>query len=444
MQSTLLKNSAFVLLVLTGVWGTVSAVFGFSAVVTIAFVFAALLLIGGFAFSTRQLTHLNKTAESILRPAGEPVSNNSFENIKSATKLRNFQLDRAQEQLADNQERFDAVLSGMAEGIIAIDASGQVLFVNRVAREILGIPATEVVSRPLIGLVRYDVVQKAIQQALETTKTVTEQFETLGSARRDVIMRAAPMAGIPTPGITLVFRDVTEINRLENMRRDFVANVSHELKTPLAAIKAYAETLSLGAIDREPENRQFVEQIEHQANQLNHQIQDLLQIARIESKQESLQLETIDANETCRKCADKFQFEAGQHQVKLVVELHNDSLWVHADSEALDTVVENLVSNAIHYSKAETVSIKTRMIDVNCFCIEVSDTGIGIASEHHQRIFERFYRVDKARSREMGGTGLGLAIVKHLVQSLDGSLELESKPGFGSQFQVILPLAEKK
>jgi len=244
-----------------------------------------------------------------------------------------------------------------------------------------------------------------------------------------------------------VFRDVTALNRLEAIRRDFVANVSHELKSPLASIKAYAETLRLGAVERSPENYQFVKQIENQANLLNSQIHDLLQIARIESGHQSQHQEWVDLEQASEDCIDRFRREAEMKAIRVNLEiakdLQGDPILVWIDPESIITILDNLVSNALRYT-GQNGDVKIILDDVaNGFAVfKVQDNGIGIAPEHQERVFERFFRVDQARSRDLGGTGLGLAIVKHTVHQADGKIELHSKIGVGTTFRVSLPVNE--
>ena len=239
----------------------------------------------------------------------------------------------------------------------------------------------------------------------------------------------------------IVLRDVTDIVALENMRRDFVANVSHELKTPLASIKAYAETLRLGAINDQDKNLQFVTQIETQAELLNLQIQDLLEIARVESGSSAFNMENVDINYLCRQSVKDLQAQADQRKVELLLETGDDQLIAKAEGSGVTTIINNLISNAIHYTPADgTVHVRIRRSG-EWVEIEVADTGIGISAEHQARVFERFYRVDKSRSRDLGGTGLGLAIVKHLTQAFEGQLKLTSQVGKGSSFRILLPAA---
>ncbi|MEQ1829598.1 MAG: ATP-binding protein [Pirellula sp.] len=420
---------------------------GFSAYFVVAGLVATLGLMVYCHHLLKPLTDLVLLAPK-MTAAGAPSLADPFDRIRDAIQLREEQLDRQQIKYAEYQERFESVLSGMAEGVIAIDSVGGILFLNRAARRILSIDLKNVIGKPLIGLVRYEAVQDATREALESHKIVDATFQTYDVHRRDVRLRVAPMAGEPISGMTLVFQDVTELVRLETVRRDFVANVSHELKTPLSSIKANAETLLMGAIHKSPQNVRFVEQIELQAEVLNRKVQDLLQLARIESGRALFVSEPVDLVAVCEESILMHQDEALANSVELSMHpLVDDGsgCWVWADRDALRTVFDNLVSNALRYSYHDKSGRRHAHVTLalsksaNQCIVEVSDNGIGIAPEHQARIFERFFRVDAGRSREKGGTGLGLAIVKHLVMSFGGQVEVKSNLGDGSVFRTCFP-----
>lgn len=412
--------------------------------------------VGGVAvivFCYRLLQPLAALEE--LAPQSNPTSpaNNgnedAFDRIRNAIRKREEQLDLQHIKYAEYQERFEAVLSGMDEGVIAIDALGNILFLNRAARSILSIDLPQVIGRPLIGLVRYEAVQLAVAEALESHKIVDTTFQTHVRPPRDVRLRVAPMAGEPVAGMTLVFQDVTELVRLESIRRDFVAGASHELKTPLSAIKALAETLLMGALNKAPDNLRFVQQIDQQADILSRQVNDLLQLARIETGTDTFRAEPVELTDVCNEVVAQYELEAKQKGVELKIlpleGLDDTGAFIWADHDVMRTILDNLVSNALRYShhhgagkRAAQVKIQVRVSKERCV-VEVIDNGIGIAPEHQSRIFERFFRVDTARSREQGGTGLGLAIVKHLVLSSDGQIELLSKLGLGTTFRLTFP-----
>jgi two-component system phosphate regulon sensor histidine kinase PhoR len=279
-----------------------------------------------------------------------------------------------------------------------------------------------------------------VRQALQTDQPVERQIESLGTVRRTLAVRVTRLPGEPSAGVMVVLHDVTELRRLENLRRELVANVSHELKTPLASIKAYAETLRLGAIHDPEHNLAFVGRIEEQADRLHQLILDLLQIARIEAGQEVFDIGAVPVAETVEQCVAHYQGAAAAKQIELAVDPPAETLSVLADDEGLLAILSNLVDNAIKYTpNAGKITIRWRLASSKV-AIEVQDTGIGIHPQDQARVFERFYRVDKARSRELGGTGLGLSIVKHLAQAFHGSVSIESKLRQGSTFRVVLPV----
>ena len=369
--------------------------------------------------------------------------NDEWGELGDAFKQMQKELTRREDRLIENSQRLEAVLSSMIEGVLAIEPSGEVMLANDTACEMLTISRDDLVGRKLLEIVRIPELRAAIEKTqLQRTFSKTE-FKTLSQPQRTIRARVAMLANKNKSGVAVVLHDVTELRQLETMRRDFVANVSHELKTPLAAIKAYAETLRMGAIHDTEKNVLFVEQIEAQADTLNQQILDLIQLARVESGQKAYQIANVNLNYVCERCSHQLQSVANDAELDLNINLADESVCVRADAEAVETILNNLVVNAIHYTPAGgSVSISTRR-EGDLSVIEVKDTGIGIAQDQQARIFERFYRVDKARSRDQGGTGLGLAIVKHLAQAFGGSVVLKSQLGKGSAFIVQLPAGDK-
>jgi two-component system phosphate regulon sensor histidine kinase PhoR len=235
---------------------------------------------------------------------------------------------------------------------------------------------------------------------------------------------------------------MTELRRLENLRRELVANVSHELKTPLTAIKGYAETLSMGAVNDPEHNLLFVRRIEEQADRLHELVQDILQIARLETGQESFDIADVPVAEQIEIVARQFADVAAGRQISLTTEPPPGEVCARADEEGVRTILTNLVDNALKYTPAGGRTTIRGIAEDAVVVLEIQDTGIGIAPNDQARIFERFYRADKARSRELGGTGLGLSIVKHLSQAFGGSVSVESQPGKGATFRVTLPRAQ--
>jgi two-component system phosphate regulon sensor histidine kinase PhoR len=395
---------------------------------------------------TRGLQALSAGARTrpALRAAHGPLSRlvKSFNEAAAVIQANTARLNQDHQQLL-------VVLEAMAEAVIAVDPRSRLLFANASANRLFGLDLGSV-GRLVPELIRSPQVQEAVEATLRLASPDAFQGE-LSLPIRDSTTRAArflsvrgnPLPGLPSPGAVFVFHDVTELRRLERMRQDFVANASHELKTPLASIKAYTETLLDWALHDDKVNHRFLERIDEQVERLNQLILDLLSLARIESSQEIFEHEPIPLLPVLGACVDAHRDRAQAKALDLAYEpagMDVDTL-VLVDEEALRQIFDNLIDNAIKYTpEAGSVSVSC-FVDHNEVTIEVADTGIGIPRDDLPRIFERFYRVDKARSRELGGTGLGLSIVKHLVQSVGGQIDVASRIGSGSRFTVHLPRA---
>ena len=364
----------------------------------------------------------------------------AFNRMSEELESRTTALERKSRELEENSERLQTVLGSMIEGVLAVDESQRVLFANKAARALLDLSSARPVQRPLWETVRNPRIQEVVREALAGKERISVEFE-IPRKQAIVALLATRLPGEPCPGVVLVLHDVTELRRLENLRREFVSNVSHELKTPLTSIRAYTETLLDGAIDDPAIRRQFLQRIEEQADRLHALIIDLLQLARIESGQEVYELAVVGLEEPVRACLEAHAAIAAAKNVDLRAEPPGREVRVRADVEGLQAIFSNLVDNAIKYTPAGgSVAVRWDAVDGQAL-IQVQDTGPGIAPKHQSRIFERFYRADKARSRQVGGTGLGLSIVKHLTQVFGGTVEVESEVGRGSTFSVRLPLA---
>jgi len=342
------------------------------------------------------------------------------------------ELDHALRSLAIERNRFEAVLQTMAPAVLALDAERRVTTVNRGARRLLGLPEV-VEGRALVELVRLPGLHALLERAREG-HTELADIDLPGPGQHQVLGRATLQ---PDGGVVVVLDDVTEVRRLERVRKDFVANVSHELRTPISVIKANAETLLEGALEDPSAARRFVEGLYRHADRLSRLVTDLLDISRLESGRRELLGELVDLGEAVEEVIAGLEGEADAKGVSLAGVVP-DGLEVHADAKALEQVLFNLVDNAIKYSPAGAsvqIAAQTAGNDVR---IEVRDDGPGIDPKHRVRIFERFYRVDPGRSREMGGTGLGLSIVKHLVEAMGGEVGVEPRRPRGSVFWFIL------
>src|SRR5580704_18710439 len=387
----------------------------------------------------------HEAGDTVWIAAGMPRTSprnleSAIASMKGQLETRIDELQRKGRQLQESTERLETVLGSMVEGVVAVDEKQRVLFANRAARALLDMQTVNPVGRPIWEIFRHPRIDEVVSTVLAGGETPALEID-LPRKHAVVAVMASRLPGKPSSGVVLVFHNVTDLRRLENIRREFVSNVSHELKTPLTAIQAYTETLLDGALD-EPEHRvRFVERIAEQANRLHALIQDLLRLARIESGENAFDVRAVPVSPVVRECIDEHLAVAESKSQRLVTQAPAADLNVLADEEGLHTILSNLVDNAVKYTQdGGTISVRWR-IDEGMARIDVQDNGPGIPPEHQSRIFERFYRVDRARSRDVGGTGLGLSIVKHLVQEFEGSIGISSEPGSGTTFTVRLPLS---
>lgn len=344
------------------------------------------------------------------------------------------------DQLQRSGQQQATVLGGMVEGVIAIDAQQRVVLANKAAGSLLGFRPEAVEGRPLVEVIRNHELHDALSEAQSTNRPHRLDIEQQGSEPLLLSVRITPLAGDETGAAVIVLHNITELRRLESIRQEFIANVSHELKTPLASIKAYTETLIGGALHDEQHAMQFLQRIEEQADRLNALIQDMLSLARIESAEQSFELTSIVVGEAVAACLTDYAPQAESREIKLIADSLEPQADVLADPEGLRVILGNLVDNAIKYTpQGGTVTVAWRTTDEKQLTLTVADSGIGIPKEELPRVFERFHRVDKARSRELGGTGLGLSIVKHLTQSFGGTVAVASQVDVGTTFTITLP-----
>jgi two-component system phosphate regulon sensor histidine kinase PhoR len=348
-------------------------------------------------------------------------------------------------RLENERRQLRAVLGGMIEGVVSLDARQRIQFANKRAAQLLNLSPQQMVGRAFWEVVRHRRLQEIVRSALVATEPIREELDWPGPVLRHLALYAARRLGGPDEGVVLVLHDTSDLRRLERVRQEFVANVSHELKTPLSVIKVCVETLLTGAAD-DPEHRtQFLEQIDEHADRLNVLILDLLSLARIESGTEALTFQNVPLEQAVGHCLERHRARAEANRQDLTAEPPADGLAVAVwgDEEALETILDNLVDNAIKYtSSGGRISVRWHADDGQA-CLEVADNGIGIPDRDLPHVFERFYRVDRARSRELGGTGLGLSIVKHLAQAMRGTVGVRSTVGKGTTFSVRLPLLER-
>jgi two-component system phosphate regulon sensor histidine kinase PhoR len=357
------------------------------------------------------------------------------------------------------RRRLQGVLGGMVEGVLVIDADGTVLLSNRGAEELLQLPPGEdYTGRQLIELTRHPDLHELVRWAVSEggrERDSTMEVSLGGTGSYVLQVTATPVDVGPDAGraFILVFHDITQLKRLERVRRDFVANVSHEVRTPLAAIAGYTETLLAGAIDDTERARHFLGIIERHAERLGRLVNDLLTLSDLELGRTELHRTAVPAAAVVQAAFEVLHGRAEQGGVALSEEIAPDTPALDADQDRVEQALLNLVDNAIKYTpRGGRVTVRARglsPIEVPAvlrreegmsFCeIVVADTGVGVPPEDLPRLTERFYRVDKARSRQLGGTGLGLAIVKHIVQAHGGALQIESQLNRGTTVRLILP-----
>jgi two-component system, OmpR family, phosphate regulon sensor histidine kinase PhoR len=343
------------------------------------------------------------------------------------------------DQLQAERHQLRAVLGGMAEGVVAVGAGQRVLFANAAAASILEFDPGPAIGRPLWEVARHGAVQDLLERARKAGKPQREEIEIKTPPARHLTVYVAPLDEADGPGAVLVFEDTSELKRLERVRQEFVANVSHELKTPLAVIQACAEALQDGAVEDVEVRGPFLQQIADQSARLHALILDMLSLAKVESGEAEFDLESISVAEMVAACVDRHRPRAEAKGMSLETTPPGSDLHVWADGEALAQILDNLVDNAVKYTQAGGVVRMNWEGNAEGVCIGVEDNGPGIPEVDLPRVFARFYRVDRARSRELGGTGLGLAIVKRLVQAMNGSVAVQSAMGKGTKFTVCLP-----
>ena len=358
------------------------------------------------------------------------------------------QLKKKIAEVSDDREYLQTILKGMMEGVLVVDEMKRIKTMNEALRSLLSVSANVADKTPL-EVIRNAALESAIERVLHSGNSEAFEMEipAAGGKTLEVNVVAIPSAGKNLEGKVLgaiaVFHDITRLKRLEKIRQDFVANVSHELRTPLATIKGYAETLLDGAL-KEDVAFQFVQVIDRHADRLTKIVEDLLTLSKIESREVRLKPESLPISELIDATLDVIKEEADKKGVSIYRNESTSRLSILGDRKGLEQVLINLLDNAIKYGREggnirisvnETPDAETQ--------ISVGDDGIGIPKEDLPRIFERFYRVDKGRSKELGGTGLGLSIVKHIVQAHGGKVWAESQIGKGSTFYFTVPKQAK-
>lgn len=339
-----------------------------------------------------------------------------------------------------HHQHLRAILDSMVEGVIVIDKSGKVTSVNPTVEKIFDTGAKDIEGRNFLEAIRNNDMAEIIDAVLQNGTPVSKELKLVFPVQKIFQINASPIfENNLVHGCVLVIHDTTEMHRLETVRRDFVANLSHELKTPLTSIKGFIETLLGGALEDKQNSRSFLQIVQDHTDRLAHLINDLLTLSYLESSFAKLTKETINLKELVDKIISGMKAALKKDTVSVSNDL-SDRLTIRADRHKIEQVLVNLIDNAIKFNK-DKGNIRIYSQEANsAIKVFVEDSGMGIPEKDVPRIFERFYRVDKARSRELGGTGLGLSIVKHIVELHGGSVGVESTEGLGSTFWFVLPL----
>jgi two-component system phosphate regulon sensor histidine kinase PhoR len=395
---------------------------------------------------TRPIQQIRTWAESIARgqfqykpsiTASEEIEALSMSLSQMAEELR----DRIETVIRQRNE-IEAVLSSMAEGVMALDMEERLISMNEAAVRMLGTHASDMQGRSIQEVVRSTMLHQFVSDTLSSRKPTEKDIPMSADGELIVNCRGTLLqdVGGRQIGALVVFNDVTRLRRLENIRREFVANVSHELKTPITAIKGFVETLRDGAVKNPRDADRFLAIIDKHVVRLEAIVEDLLSLSRIEQGAEMGEIERIDSriSDILRTAVQVCHIRADAKEVRIDTSCPEE-IRASVDPPLLEQAVVNLLDNAIKYSEeGKGVQVEASQGDHEII-ISVRDQGCGIEKRHLSRLFERFYRVDKARSRQLGGTGLGLAIAKHIVQAHAGRLTVESTPGKGSVFSIHLP-----
>ncbi len=351
------------------------------------------------------------------------------------------QLNKTLSTLSEQRNEQAAVLASMDEGVLAIDKRERIIHMNRVAGEILGVNHKEAKHTLVQQSVRFANLQEFIKTVLGSQKPRSHDLTLRGQTEKQVLASGTVLqnAAGDSIGALIVLRDVTQLRHLETVRSDFVANVSHELKTPITSIKGFVETLLSDGWEHDPETQRFLEIISQQAGRLNAIIDDLLTLSRLEQKEGRVMVTRTSLAATLESAIYLCQLQAAKKNIKIDMVCPPD-LTPAINAPLLEQALVNLIINGVKYSEPDKKVLVLAEKQADNVVIYVKDEGFGIEHKHIDRLFERFYRVDTARSRKLGGTGLGLSIVKHIIQAHQGTIRVESKVGAGSTFIITLPL----
>ncbi|SNX52775.1 two-component system histidine kinase PnpS [Thermoanaerobacterium sp. RBIITD] len=361
--------------------------------------------------------------------------------LSSAINIMSERLRETIDELYDRNAKLEAILKSIINGVIAFDDNEKILLINDSARAILDIKENDIIGKHILDVVRNTKFHDILENIIKNKEYTIKNLE-LNTYNKSLKIYSSPIIHQVTQkklGFVVIINDITEVRKLEKIRSDFVANVSHELRTPLTSIRGFVETLREGAIDNVQARDKFLEIIEFETERLTRLINDILTLSEIENLKEGFATENIIIDKEIEEIFYIMEKSANDKKIKLIKDLNCDGLKINTNRDRLRQMIINLIDNGIKYTQ-EGGYVKVSTIDsYDEIIITVEDSGIGISKENIPRLFERFYRIDKGRSRKLGGTGLGLAIVKHIVESMKGNITVESEVGRGTKFTINLP-----
>jgi len=415
--------------------------------VVAASIFVGLLAMGVCIAVVRRITAPLHDMGSAARQFAEGDFNHripaqhavELDELAESLNTMSDQLNQTLSTLSEQRNEQQAVLSSMDEAVLAIDRRERIIHMNRVAGQLLGVDHKKAKRELIQQVVRFANLQEFIKATLSSQKPLSMDMTLIGETEKQIQAHGSVLHNDEEQsiGALIVLRDVTQLRHLETVRSDFVANVSHELKTPITSIKGFVETLLSDDWNHDTETRRFLEIINQQAGRLNAIIDDLLTLSRLEQKEGHVLKESCVLADVINDAINLCQLQAGKKNTTVQMECPDD-LSLPINAPLFEQALVNLIVNAIKYSDPDkTVRVLAEQRDGQV-ALSVADEGFGIEAKHLARLFERFYRVDTARSRKLGGTGLGLSIVKHIARAHNGTVKVESKLGKGSTFTIIL------
>ena len=394
---------------------------------------------------TRRIGRLRAFAEGLVKSnfAEGPLPD-ADDELGALTRSLNStasQLRELVDRLSLESARREAILTSMVEGVLAVDQDLRITFYNASFARTVGARAEIPEGSPLVDVVRDPVLREILSRVVTTGETLKQRLQLPAAEGRAFEVQAAPLRVAGGRGAIAILHDITDLERLERVRKDFVANVSHELRTPLTAIRGYTETLLEGALEDRENNRKFLEIIESHAIRLNSIASDLLALSELESGKPTAEQARVSVRAAMEAALRTVEAEAHGRGVKLI-RGQVEEVTVLGERVHLEQALVNLLDNAVKFNRPDgEVRVEVTRTKDDEVSVTIADNGIGIPSADLPRLFERFYRVDKARSREVGGTGLGLSIVKHIVERMHGRVTVESQLGKGSVFTILFPCA---